>query len=241
MKNILIIILFTIGYSSFGQIATLDLTNPAPRIGEDIEIIVYFKTKELEKKEGPQKVEKWLEDQKNNLGKAEIKFYENFLDTGLVKIGPFSFSIGSNQFTTDVMTIRIYPDLPVDKDGIWIRQVQFKNESFLILEQRISNQWRQESKSADEHSMTHDSDRVNYTELDVEKLKEIGLHLKQLSSSSSSQVVDKNDVFGAGMVSYKLTKYKVTNLSNFKGRLKLKKDFFIDYPDKVELPAVLFE
>ena len=241
MKKILTIIFILTAYFSNGQVATLDLNNPAPRVGDEIEILVYFKMKDLHEKEGKKTADEWKSEQENNLGSGNLKFYENILDTGLIKIGPFKFSINNKEFVTDIITVRVYPNLPDVKDGIWIRQVNFKDETFLILEQRLSNQWNNESKSDDEHSMTHSSDGVTYTGIDIKKLKELGLALKEVGSSTSSQVVDIKDIFGSGTVSYKLTKYKVTRLDNFKGKVKIKREFFIDYPDKVELPIIVVE
>ena len=241
MKKILPIIFILISYFSSGQVATLNLNNPAPRVGSEIEISVSFKAQNIKEKEGKQSVDEWKAHQKNVLGNGNIKFKESLLDTGLVKIGPFRFSIGDKEFTSDIITVRVYPDLPDVKDGIWARLVNFKSETFLILEQRISNQWKREDKSNDEHSMTHDSDGVIYASIEVEKLKEFGLVLKEISASTSSQVVDKSDTFGSGTVSYKLTKYKVTKLDNFRKKVRIKREHFINYPDKVELPVIEVE
>ena len=241
MKNILTILLVATSHLTFGQIATLDLNNPAPRVGDEIEITVYFQKQILKVNEGKKTHNDWKAIQDNNLGKGELKFYDNVLDTGLIKIGPLKFTINNKEFTSETLTIRVYPILPNSKDGIWSRLVAFKGEIFLILEQRVSNQWKPQVKSDDEHSFTHSSDGINWAEIDIEGLKQFGVNLEQVNSNIRSEIVDKNDTFGSGTASYKLTKYKVTKQSNFKDKLRITKELFINYPDKIELPITIIE
>lgn len=104
----------------------------------------------------------------NQLGNGDINCRTELLDTGLVKVGPFKFAINKTEFTTDAITIRVFPDLPDVNDGIWLRLVTFRGEDILILEQRISHGWKKEDGG--HTSMSVDVGGVNFAELDIYKV-----------------------------------------------------------------------
>lgn len=122
---------------TYGQ-SELSTNNPAPRQGDEIEINVTLK------------------ENGERIGKGDIKISQLITEVGHVNIGPFKFTIGDKAFETGVLTLTISPKLPDDiKDGFWIRLIEVKGEGYLIMEQRISNQWKREKKSDNETTMTH--------------------------------------------------------------------------------------
>lgn len=235
MKSFFTITLSTITFIALGQVAILDIKNPAPRISDGVDVTVSFEKKKIKKIEGPMSPDEFNAEFENQLGYAEINFRTELLDTGLVKIGPFKFTINKTNFTTDAITIRVYPDLPNVTDGIWLRLVKSKGEDILIIEQRISHDWT--IGNSGHQSRSIDAKGVNFAGLDDYKLYDLGLELKELSSSTSSNST-RDEIQGSGVVSYRLSQYKVTKLDRFKNKVLVTKDLFYNFPKDVDILAI---
>src|SRR6185437_8940471 len=95
--------------------------------------------------------------------------------TGNVSIGPFSFVLNKKLYNTDSINIKIYPKLPTIKNGIWLREVNFKNDSYLIVEQRIAGQWETTQKDSNSFTQSFDPRDAPFTELDDWQIKNKGI------------------------------------------------------------------
>jgi hypothetical protein len=222
MKRTLLPILIFISTWSLGQ-AELSINNPAPRVGDEIKIS--FSLKDLDER----------------FGNGDLKLYETLTESGTINIGPFTFTIGGKVYESDVLTINVAPKLPEKvKDGLWVRLVEFKDSRYLIIEQRISNQWKKEKKSDSDFTISH-GDGVTYTDFKREILENNGLKIISSSSSSSSQIIDDKDIFGAGTVSYKIQIFEFEKTDKFKQRVKIDKDAFINFPDKTKIDTIWIE
>ena len=232
MKLILTTIFATITLLCVGQVATLDIKNPAPRISDGVDVSVSFDNKKIKKIEGPMSSDEFTAEFENQLGYADINFGTQLLDTGLLKIGPFKFKINKTNFTTDVVTIRVYPDLPNVSDGIWLRLVTFKGDDILLIEQRVSHDWVIENGG--HSSMSIDAEGVNFARLDGYKLYELGVESIELSSGISSGSI-RDEILGTGVVSYKLTQYKLIKRDTFKNKIVITKDLFNEFPKDIDI------
>lgn len=240
MKSILTILLSATTLLCSGQIATLDIQNPAPRISDGVDVSVSFEKEKIKKKEGAMSPDEFRREFENQLGDGEINFRTELLDTGLVKIGPFKFTINKTEFITDAITIRVFPDLPNVNDGVWLRLVTFKGEDILILEQRISHGWQKGNSGHSSSSWSIDAEGVNFASLDIYKVYALGIELKELGSSTSSNST-RDDILGSGVVSYKLTRYKVTKRDTFKKKVLITKDLFNSFPRGIDILEVGIE
>lgn len=235
MKIILTTIFTTITLLGVGQVAILEIKNPAPRIGDGVDVSVSFEKKKIKRIDGPMSSEEFSTEVENQLGSADINFRTQLLDTGLVKVGPFKFEINGKKFTTDVVTIRVYPNLPRVTDGIWMRIVTFKGDVILLLEQRFSHDWITENNG---HSSRRiDAEGVNFARLDEYKLYGLGVELKNLGSRISSSIA-RDEILGTGVVSYQLTQYKLIKLDTFKNQIVITKDLFNDFPKDVDIDKI---
>ena len=232
MKSILTILLSTTTVLCVGQIAALDIKNPAPRISDGVDVSVSFEKKEIKMKEGAMSPDEFRREFENQLGDADLNFRTELLDTGLVKVGPFKFTINKTTFTTEAVTIRVFPDLPNVNDGIWLRLVTFRGEDILILEQRISHRWKRENGG--HSSSSTDEEGVNFAGLDTYKIYSLGVELKEVGSSISSNSA-RDEILGSGVVSYKVTRYKVTKRDTFKNKVLITKDLFNTFPSDVDI------
>jgi len=211
--------------TTFGQKATLQIDNIAPRVGDEIEIHFYLGTN----------------ISTNNNGDGQIEFNDIVTDSGYVTIGPFSFKVNNQTFLSDSVRISICPKLPKLQNGIWIRKVNFNGDSYLILEQRISGEW--ETKKTDPKTVTTSftQDEKKFAEIDLESINERGLSLVQTYSSSHSQTIDENDIFGNGTVNYKLTIYKIIRKSDYSGTFKLREKNFKNLPKNSNFESVIID
>jgi len=222
MKRTILPILIFISTWTWGQVE-LSTNNPAPRVGDEIKISFSLK------------------DMDERFGNGDLKLYEKLTESGTINIGPFTFTIGGKVYESDVLTINVAPKLPDNvKDGLWIRLVDFKDSKYLIIEQRISNQWKREKKSDNEFTMSH-GDGVKYADFKRQILENNGLMINSSSSSSSSQIIDDKDLFGAGTVSYKIQVFEFQKTDKFKQRVKIDKDAFTNLPDKTKIDTIWIE
>lgn len=218
MKTSLLTILTLLLFTRASSQTELTTNNPAPRIGDGIEIRL-----------------KIANDDERAGGTITIKTPDKI---GPVNIGPLKLTIGSKTFETNILTINVSPKLPDDvKDGMWIRLVEFQNEEYLIIEQRISNQWIKERKSEDEVSISH-GDGVRYASLIEEKLENYGIEINSGSTNTSSQILDKKDMFGSGTVSYRRSTYKIKRTDGFKSQILIDETLFNDFPNNVKIDNI---
>lgn len=219
----LITLLTLITSLTFGQ-SKLATNNPAPRQGDEIDISVTLKEND------------------ERIGKGNLKLTHVLTETGTVNIGPFKFQIANKEYETDIITINVSPALPNDiKDGLWIRLVDFNDKKYLIIEQRISNQWKREKQQSDnESTMTH-GDGVKYAEFKQEILEDNGLEITASSSSTKSQVLDKADTFGNGTVSYKIETFEFEKNGEFKKKIRIDKKSFDNFPDNIKIDEIWIE
>jgi len=153
---------------------------------------------------------------------------------GPLWVGPFEFTVNSEKYSTDSIMLDIHPPLPDKvKNGIWIRLANFKDHSYLIVEQRIANEWTQ---SNDENSFTisTSSEGLDFAELNQQLFEQQNLNISSSRTASNSQVVDEEDAFGSGTVQYKISTYKFSKEDDFKG-FNLTNEYFENLPEGYEL------
>jgi hypothetical protein len=205
--------------SASAQVARLDIDNPAPRAGDDIRV-----TFTVDKE--PQGDTR---SKKDRTGFGDIKITTTLADTGSMVIGPFKFTIRNKEYTTQVLTIQVYPPLPSDaKDGIWMREVDFNGDHFLIIEQRLSGQRKKEQKQDAEITIGFNSD-PQFASLDEDKFEANGLDIISSSSRSGKHGSD---------VSFTVATFKFKKTDAFKGKLKIDRKVLRDVPDNVTVESI---
>lgn len=222
MRSLLLSLSFLGCATAWAQVSVLETTNPAPRVGDEVEILFSIKKENLSTLEGKDK--KSSDDfatlRSNKIAYGDLKISQVFSDTGKVKIGPFRFSILDKEYETNSLTLRVYPKLSDQiKDGLWVRSVDFGGQSYLIIEQRISSEW----------------EIAKFAQLDRDRLEAAGLDIVTSTSKSESQVLDKKNSIGSAPVKYKISTYKFKRSPRFKGKVKIDKNYFIDFPSNVPL------
>jgi len=189
----------------------LEPSNPAPRQGEELNITFLLK-------EGGA-----------DIGGGNFKVRQALADTGLIKIGPFQLSINDKSYSTGTITLRVYPKLPDNiHNGLWIRYVLFEGKHYLITEQRVSADQKKKVESA----AIVIGGGESFAELDRDQFEQAGLKVVFANSFTETETMGKDEV------SYKLTTYRFEKMPHFKGRVKLDKKFFSDFPEKAITPDV---
>jgi hypothetical protein len=106
----------------------IEVSNPAPRVGDDIIVKVSFDTL-MPNRAG------YLNEIKNYVLQSEIKINTVATKAGMNWIGPFTFNVGGRILTSDSVLIYIEEELNIKKDTIAIRQIEFNGKVFLLIEQ----------------------------------------------------------------------------------------------------------
>jgi len=184
--------LLTTLVSQAQQASYLEPDNPAPRLGTSIDISVHLQKEDL----------RWLE-QKENLtsdeqealdgniiGGGMLKITQVMQDTGSVTIGPFTFVIGNAIYNTDAIDVKVLPPLPVNAtDGLWVRVENFRGFYYRLIEQRVANSWKRDSKDA--NTLTLSTSELKFSEFNRDRLEQQGLEI--LSSSESTENQELNN------------------------------------------------
>jgi len=206
--------------TAMAQTSILEIANPAPRAGEEVEIIITLKKENLDALENKEK--KTTDDfatlRKNKTAYGNLKISQVLADTGKVKIGPFKFAIADKTYETNSLTLRVYPKLPdTAREGLWIRQVDYNGQSYLIIEQRS------------------ESEDTKFAQLNRDKLEAAGLNIVTSTSKSESQFLDKKTTAGSTPVNYRISTYKFKRTSAFKGKVKIDRSIFLDFPPNISM------
>ena len=82
--------------------------------------------------------------------------------------------------------------------------------------------------------MSIDAEGVNFARLDGYKLYELGVESIELSSGISSGSI-RDEILGTGVVSYKLTQYKLIKRDTFKNKIVITKDLFNEFPKDIDI------
>jgi hypothetical protein len=223
MRAIIFLLSAFLSLPASAQVARLDIDNPAPRAGDDIRV-----TFGLDKDQGTD-LQGDARSKKDRTGFGDIKITTTLADTGTMVIGPFRFTIRNKEYTTQVLTIQVYPPLPSEaKDGIWIRQVDFNGDHFLIIEQRVSGQRKKEQKQDAEITIGFSSDS-QFASLDEDKFEANGLDIISSSSRSGKHGHD---------VSFTVATFKFKKTPAFKGKLKIDRKVLRDVPDNATIESI---
>lgn len=234
MRNLWLLIGISLAGNCWGQNTKLLTSNPAPRVGAEIEIT--FDVEKADLTELEDKKKKSEDDYEalraNSVGQGSFKVTMS-ADTGTFDIGPFSLTVRGAVYTSDVLRLKVFPALPDDvKEGLWIRYTEFDGHGYLLLEQRVPNAPKREVTDQG-FSVTMDSEGVAFAEPDKEKLEARGVKIVSSRATSSSQSVgDHNGDFYSNVVSFNEAAYKFELGPEFKGPLKIDKSFFKNFPDK---------
>lgn len=231
-------VLFAIVFSipAVAQVSRLDVSNPVPRVNEEIEVIISLRNENLEaldRKENKTS-EDFLTLRNNKVGYGTLKLSHVLADTGRVTLGPFTFVLDQKTYVTDVLQITVHPALPKNiYDGLWIRQVDFKDERYLIVEQRIASVPTKPKKAGEEIVVIGGaSTEVTYAELDENRFQDRGVKILSSNARSESQILNTQEAAAPVTVNYRIATYRFRKTPAFKAKFRIDKKLFTNFPDK---------
>lgn len=219
--NILAFILCLTAFSSYGQIVTLEVKNPFPRVGDECEIEYTIKVDTLKSKKESLK-EQLKEIRNKELGSGTMKFTRLISDTGYSSFGPFTISVNQKSLKSDIIKLHFDSPLPAEKSGIWVRQNSYLGQEYLITEQRISGKWVTTKNTGNSISSEFQTDSDDFMEIDKEKIENKNIEFEFSYSTSKAQEVDINGE--SETVNYKISLYKINKTSLFGNKFKLDKN-----------------
>ncbi len=129
-STLIVALLVMLGYTATAQQAKLQVSNLAPRVGDEITVsLAYFSPDQPKEKRDP-----YFDSE----AKGELKINKLIKKEGSLWIGPFTYRVGDELLTTDSVELQVLAPLP-SKDTIVLRQVKVGEKEFLIVEQVIEN------------------------------------------------------------------------------------------------------
>ncbi len=223
---------------ALAQFSGIEPENPLPRAGQSVNLLITLDKKDLSLLDRKQELtgEESNTLRSNRVGRGSLRITEVFKDTGNVVIGPFTFVIGGDTYTTNSIKLNVRPPLPDEvREGLWISTLRLNNQYFIVVEQRIPNSFKRDR--SDPNTITINSADASFAELDTDKLYGHGLELISSSESTDNRFLGKDT--NTGVVSYKVTSYKFKALRNFSGTLRIDRSFFQGLPKSLRIEEAI--
>ena len=231
--TILLIALFT-SFCSWGQIFKLEVSNPAPRVGDAITISVALSKLNPDSinSKGKESLEDMFSRSENHIGDISFEISEWFLtEPGPLKVGPFQIPINDKVYLTNELKMSVSPKLPEDIiEGIWVRLLNFQGAEYILFEQRQPGSFKQKQSGGTSYSMS--TEDVKWSELNIDKIERMGIEIEKKRTSSSIQSI------AVGSALYRLIVYTYKPLPSFKGQLTIDKSLIWDMPKNGHIEIV---
>lgn len=226
MKKITILFLLLINISTLkAQEVKLETNYPEPRVGQSFNITLQLDFIEDYLKES-------LQDGLELSKKFAFSDYSRDIkanEAGQYTIGPLSFEFNGKTYKSDSITINVIEPL-TKKEGIWIRQVEFDETTFLILEQFINKDWDTKDDKDGNTFMSISSEDIEFASIQENPID--GLTFSRRHSITNTMPIDDKDRFGPSL-GYSRQIYVVTNQTG--KQIELKKKYFENFPKNTKL------
>lgn len=206
---------------SHSQFAELEIVNPAPRVGEDINVSYSLILIE-------------------EIGKGTFTLKDYNDETGKVTIGPFEFVVDGVTFKSDSLSLTVFPKLPNEKDGFWVRYFEYKGEYYLITEQRFSGVWKSKKEDQNSVSFSFETGDVIFAEISDSFVDCDDLKIEFKYSTSYSDNIEGAKPF-EGTFQFKQYIYKVELKEGYKNDFMLKKKHFQNFPKGIEFEPIVIK
>ena len=220
MKKIIGILVLTI-YSGFlsAQVFTLDVFNPAPRIGDKVELnyAIVPETSNTSTNDNA-----YYQSRKDIIARGSLSVTEKVKDTSDIKIGPLSMTVDGKTYKSDKIVLKVYPELPKVKKGFWIRFIELNKKFYIITEERRVNSIRTVPV------------RINFPKAPnkIDGIKSFQIS-KSTSSVAFSEETDKNIMY----VTY-INIYSIILDDGYNNNGVLTKENFQNVPDDLDIQPV---
>lgn len=211
---LVLVILLAIIPAAQAQFARLWLSIPAFRVGEKAEISynLYSDTTG------------YADSQK---GEGSIKLENTFKKPGPYSIGPISLTIDGITYRSDKITVQVDEALPEENNCIWIRQVKFDGDEYILIEQRIGGDWETVSTGSNSSNTSFRSKSEDFAEIDPGKLNDAPVNLQFHYSFSTTQNLGNGE-----SANYKISVYVLTKTDRFPGSFTLTRKHMKDLDAK---------
>ena len=240
--KLLLIFCFVATYTLNAQKLVTSIDNPAPRLGEAIELSYsLITTQTLVEEDEEDELDLWEEMPNNQtitLGSGTMNLLNYTNNIGLVKIGPLSININGQIYLTDTITIYVHPELPHNTNGVWIRLAKMNNETYLILEQQLV-------KNKDNfHLFSLEAFENDGVDFDFAKINVKAVTSENLTISKLSSSLRLITSFGSGYnspteVLYKKIIYRLDYNENYQLDFILTNEHILNFPENAQIEPIL--
>jgi len=250
-KRLLIYWLCIISASAFSQSVELKVTNPMPRIGEslylnyeinpektDLQKSVIDITTQEKKSASPFKS---CTDPDYSIAKGSISLTKKLDKIGTINLGPFSFVIDGKTYKSGNMAITVYPELPKEKNGVWISYIKAGNDYYLIIEQRIEGKDQSLYSSKAPSLVENDKTYVKVDDSLSSNKLESEIKFLQQSSSLGMKSLDNNMKKEESLYVQKITVYKVWTSDKYKNNFLLSREHLLNLPTNSDFTPILMK
>ncbi|EMR04246.1 BatD family protein [Cesiribacter andamanensis] len=231
-RSLLPFLFLAFSLPALAQNLTLQISNPQPRVGESFTVSFSM---DFFNEQMSQQLQQQASLEVSQPPFTHKHYSRTFTATraGQYTLGPYSFTFNGVTHTSNQLTIEVIEPL-AKEEGIWLRQVQFGGEDFLILEQMIPNlQTTPMTPSEFEQGMHHDFEKAFAS---LRQQPAAGINLNRRHSTTAAESTDKT---GKASIGYSLQIYRIEKEEAFAGSLQLQPEHFQNLPANIELPMLV--
>ncbi len=231
--------------SAFSQSFTLELSNPYPRIGDNVSVEYEINPIQpvygdvLDKRSKPVVVGS-CHAPDYTIAKGSFELTQELDSIRNYTVGPLSITIDGVQYESNALTFSVQPKLPEVTTGFWVNFIKFNDDYYLILEQRIPG-W---INSAFLHNLSESTNNP-FAEIVFDALKSIEKRYDDIvilqPKSSTSQRSVKGRRNEKSKYTQKRTVYKVWLSDDYDDSFVLTKDLFKNLPEEFNYEPILIK
>lgn len=217
-----LIIPFFLAFTCNAQFVEIRISNPAPRVGDEIELNFMLKENNpdsLEVVDNPWS--KFLVNNMNSAGTVKVEIDGGYMtEPGALRIGPIQIPIDGKVYTTDTLTLNVSPKLPEGiNNGIWVRMIRFNDVDYIVFEQRQPGEFKEETNDRGRTSHSIGTEDADWSDIHIDRIERLGIAIERTMSYTSVHFLD------SGNALYKLVVYSYKPLASFKGKFTLDNSF----------------
>jgi hypothetical protein len=227
-KPTAILIFLLLANFAFAQVLTLDVFNPAPRVGD--KLIVYYKL------EPEPKPEVTCQTVDNSIVSGNFRLEKAIENKKEVKVGPFVVELDGKQYKSESMVLKVFPELPDVKTGFWVRFVECQKNYYIITEFRTPI--KTDANNGISARLRAGSPKFQFT-INPTSLKEQGLRFIEARSNNITSYlndIDKNQ--SKNSFNNIITVYRVALNDSYKNNGIISKALFDSIPPEIDFEPV---
>jgi len=248
-KLVLIYWLCIASASAYSQSVELKVNNPMPRVGDNLYVSFEINPEKTELQKGIVNITakekksaspfKMCTDPDYTIGSGSLSLKKKLEKTGNLQFGPFSFNIDGKNYKSGLLNVIVYPELPKEKNGVWISYIKSGEDNYVIIEQRIEG-YDEKLFGRSPSLLNNDNVFVRVVDSLTNKPNRDIVFVGGVSSLGT-RYIDNDSKNKDGQFMQRTLVYKVWTSEKYKNDFMLGREQLLNLPEKSDFSPILIK